>query len=42
MVQQLGISKSTATRYLGELEKGSYLQKYVPCGAKMEYWSIGS
>lgn len=40
--QQLGVSKSTATRYLGELKKGSYLQKTGTRGAGTEYRLIGS
>lgn len=40
--QQLGVSKPTATRYLGELEKGGYLQKTGTRGAGTEYRLIGS
>ncbi|HEX8328325.1 MAG TPA: hypothetical protein VF629_12340 [Hymenobacter sp.] len=42
MAQQLGVSKLTATRCLGELEKGSYLQKARTRGAGTEYPLIGS
>lgn len=40
--QQLGVSKPTATRYLGELEKGGHLQKTGTRGAGTEYRLIGS
>lgn len=40
--KQLGVSKPTATRYLGELEKGGYLQKTGTRGAGTEYRLIGS
>ena len=40
--QQLGVSKPTATRYLGELERGGYLQKTGTRGAGTEYRLIGS
>ena len=40
--QQLGVSKPTARRYLGELEKGGYLQKTGTRGAGTEYRLIGS
>jgi ATP-dependent DNA helicase RecG len=40
--QQLGVSKPTATRYLGELENGGYLHKTGTRGAGTEYRLIGS
>jgi ATP-dependent DNA helicase RecG len=40
--QQLSVSKPTATRNLGELEKGGYLQKTGTCGAGTEYRLIGA
>jgi ATP-dependent DNA helicase RecG len=40
--RQLGVSKPTATRYLGELEKGAYLQRTGTRGAGTEYRLIGS
>jgi ATP-dependent DNA helicase RecG len=40
--QQLGVSKPTATRYLGELEKGGHLHKTGTRGAGTEYRLIGS
>lgn len=40
--QQLNVSKPTATRYLGELEKTGYLVKTGTRGAGTEYRLIGS
>lgn len=40
--QQLGVSKPTATRYLGELERQGYLIKTGTRGAGTEYRLIGS
>ncbi|GAB3306759.1 helix-turn-helix domain-containing protein [Hymenobacter humi] len=40
--QQLGVNKPTATRYLGELEKGGYLQETGTRGAGTEHQLIGS